>query len=141
MGPQEATAGFAGNKRGLHRPARRGIGPHSELDQAVAMEPSHVAKRGFLHFPTPATLGPGTRIDRFGHEGGTFASPQGTPFALRGLPPESASKPYRVYEAVKPLAVNAGTATPAFGGGLGPQYELPRSVEALIQSGHLRRVQ
>ncbi|GEM_PF-803436 len=106
-----------------------------------AIQPYWPTYRGFLHPPTRSTLSPGTRIDRFGHEGGTFASPEGTPFGLRGLPPESASKPYGVYEVVKPFDVNAGTAAPAFGGGLGPQYELPGSIEALIHSGHLLRVQ
>jgi RHS repeat-associated protein len=118
------------------------VAPKAAADRgSKAIQRYWPPNRGFLHPPTPVTLRPGTRIDRFGHEGGTFASPQGTPFALRGLPPRSASKPYRVYEAVKPLDVNAGTAAPAFGGGLGPQYELPQSIEALIQSGHLRRVQ
>jgi hypothetical protein len=97
--------------------------------------------RGFLDPPVPATLSPGTRIDRFGHEGGTFVSPEGTPFTLRGLPPESGKKPYNIYEVVKPLDVQSGTAAPAFGGGLGPQYELPASIDVLVKSGHLRRVQ
>ena len=106
-----------------------------------AIQPYWSPNRGFMHPPVRQTLGVGTRMDRFGYKGGTFASPEGTPFTLRGLPPESASKPYNVYEVMKPLDVNAGTAAPAFGGGFGPQYELSDPVKVLLKSGHLRRVQ
>ena len=39
--------------------------------------------------PQPAQLPPGTIIDRFGHEGGRYLAPDGTPFADRALTPET----------------------------------------------------
>jgi hypothetical protein len=97
--------------------------------------------RGFLGEPVTETLRPGTRIDRFGGERGTFASPEGTPFAERALRPDASSAPYGVYELRQPLDVQAGTTAPWFGsGGGGIQYELPTSVGDLIEAGILKRV-
>ena len=75
----------------------------------------------------PLTLEPGTRIDRFGDESGSFASPLGTPFEARSLPPEfQTSQPYFQYEVVAPMSVMSGQARPWFGAsGYGMQYELP----------------
>jgi hypothetical protein len=84
-------------------------------------------------------LATGTRIDRFGGEGGTFVSPEGTPEAMRALPPGATARPYNVYEVVTPFEVQAGTVAPAFGQlGLGLQYELPDSVANLIEGGFLK---
>jgi hypothetical protein len=47
------------------------------------------------------TLKPGTRIDRYGYDSGTFVSPEGTPYANRALEPGTETKPYNVYEVVK----------------------------------------
>jgi hypothetical protein len=97
--------------------------------------------RGFLGgFTTRETLQPGTVIDRFGGRGGQFTSPAGTPFSARGLPPENARLPYERFEVLKPLEVEAGMVGYAFGGGAGIQYELPSSVQALIDAGVLRVV-
>lgn len=113
--------------------------PRTPTTRALASPWPH--NRGFLGNPKQATLKPGTMIDRYGFEGGTFASPKGTPYANRALHPSSASKPYNVYEVVKPLDVNTGRAAPWFGEpGLGIQHELPSSVGTLIEQGILKRV-
>jgi len=97
--------------------------------------------RGFAAgFTTKETLAPGTVIDRFGGRGGRFVSPAGTPFSARGLPPENARLPHQRLEVLKPLEVDAGIAGHAFGSGGGVQYELPASVQKLIDAGVLRVV-
>ncbi|MFY9921144.1 MAG: TNT domain-containing protein, partial [Mycobacterium sp.] len=47
--------------------------------------------------PQPAQLPPGTIIDRFGHEGGRYLAPDGTPFADRALTPETVVSEYHRY--------------------------------------------
>ncbi len=47
--------------------------------------------------PRPAQLPEGTIIDRFGHEGGRYLAPDGTPFADRALAPESVGAKYHRY--------------------------------------------
>jgi len=95
--------------------------------------------RGFFDEPTSQVLRTGTRIDRYGGEGGTFVSPEGTPEPMRALPPGATTRPCNVYEVVNPIEVRAGTVSPWFGQlGLGTQYELPDSVGNLIQNGYLK---
>ena len=95
--------------------------------------------RGFFDEPTSQNLETGTRIDRYGREGGTFVSPEGTPEAMRALPPGATTRPYNIYEVVNPIEVRAGTVAPWFGQlGLGTQYELPDSVGNLIENGYLK---
>lgn len=53
--------------------------------------------RGVLGEPKTVIIKPGTMIDRFGYEGGTFVSPYGVPYQMRALAPETYSKPYTVY--------------------------------------------
>jgi len=98
--------------------------------------------RGFLKTPNRKFLMPGEVISRYGFEGGKFVSPEGVPFEMRGLPPEySATKPYHVYEVVKPFEIKYGPAAPAFNQiGLGMQYELPVSIEKLLERGVIKRV-
>lgn len=45
--------------------------------------------RGLLGEPDSMTVLPGTIIDRFGYEGGTFVSPYGVPYEMRALAPET----------------------------------------------------
>ena len=98
--------------------------------------------RGFLGDPVDKTLQPGTRIDRYGFEGGRFASPEGVPAPMRSSPPGTIDKPYNVYEVIEPLDVKEGTAAPwCEEPGLGTQYELPASVADLIDQGIIRRIQ
>ena len=97
--------------------------------------------RGFDGEVVIETLKPGTRIDRYGFEGGTFVSPEGIPYSSRALAPGTEKKPYNVYEVIKPIEVQAGKIAPWFnepGGGI--QYELSISVKKLIEDGFIRRV-
>ncbi|MDR5826829.1 TNT domain-containing protein [Caballeronia sp. LP006] len=87
------------------------------------------------------TLQPGSKVDRYGYEGGSYVPPAGTPYGARALPPGSNEKPYNVYEVTKPIEnVAEGRIAPWFGElGLGTQYKLPKSVGDLVESGHLKR--
>jgi hypothetical protein len=86
--------------------------------------------RGFLETPVTEKLGVGTRIDRYGDDTGTFFAPQGTPYWMRSLPAWIAdTKPYNVYEVIRPIEVQSGKAAPWFGQfGQGTQYEFPLKV-------------
>jgi hypothetical protein len=95
--------------------------------------------RGFFGESTSQVLRAGTRVDRYGREGGTFVSPEGTPVPMRALPPGATARAYNTYEVVNPIEVRAGTVSPWSGQlGLGTQYELPDSVGNLIQNGYLK---
>ena len=97
--------------------------------------------RGFKDGPSTQTLEPGTRIDRYGSEKGTFVSPEGTPVPERALPPGATDRSYNVYEVDQRVDVQAGEAAPWFGQpGGGQQYELPESVETLKDWGVLKDV-
>ena len=97
--------------------------------------------RGFDGDSAPASLIPGAKVDRYGSPNGTFVSPDGTPFPNRSLPASSASKPLNTYEVAKPIQVDVGSAAPWFNQpGEGTQFELPRTVQDLLDSGHLRQV-
>jgi hypothetical protein len=100
----------------------------------------------------------GQLIDRFGSEGGTYLSPQGTPYGARGIPPESLNpfpggEPcnYYRYRVLKPFSVNAGPIAPALGQpGFGLQYVLSGTLFAgvtervnvsyLLTNGYVERV-
>ena len=106
----------------------------------------------------PATLIEGQLVDRFGSEGGTYLSPQGTPYGARGIPPESLNpfpggEPcnYYRYRVLKPFSVNAGPIAPALGQpGFGLQYVLSSTlfpgvtervnVTYLLTNGYVERV-
>ena len=99
---------------------------------------------GFAEYPETITLQPGTIIDRYGSDYGTFTSPLGVPYANRALAPGTEMKPYSVFEVVKPIEVQAGKIAPWFdqpGGGV--QYMLPDLVDTLLDPsvGVLRRLQ
>ena len=98
--------------------------------------------RGALGEVRSITLPVGTLVDRYGYPGGTFVSPVGTPYSMRALPPGSNQKPYTIYRMLKPIDnVAASKIMPWFGEiGLGTQYELPKSVQSYIDSGHLEEV-
>jgi hypothetical protein len=89
----------------------------------------------------PVVLEPGARIDRFGPGFGRFASPPGTSFPDRALPPESLNAGYHTYEVIRPLPTWQGSIAPAMGQqGGGIQYYLPSPVVDLINAGYLREV-
>jgi hypothetical protein len=118
-----------------------GAGAAADAGTAAGKEITtyYPSNRGFFDEPTSQVLKTGTRIDRYGGEGGTFVSPEGTPEPMRALPPGATTRPYNVYEVVNPVEVRAGTVSPWFGQlGLGTQYELPDSVGNLIQNGYLK---
>lgn len=80
-------------------------------------------------------------IDRYGHEGGTFVSPIGTPFEMRALPSSINLKNLNTYRVVNTIEVETAKVAPAFNQiGLGIQHKLPDSVGNLIIDGHLERV-
>lgn len=95
---------------------------------------------GFKGTPVQKTLPAGTRVDRYGYEGGRFVSPAGTPYAARALPPGSDKKPFNTYVTTRPVSVKAGAAAPWFNQpGGGTQYHLPDKVRNLVDSGAMRR--
>lgn len=57
------------------------------IDPALAALISRMAREN------PRWGYPGTRVDRYGGPGGTFASPEGTPFAARSLRSTSINNP------------------------------------------------
>ena len=98
--------------------------------------------RGFDGNPIKVKLEPGTLIDRYGYDGGTFVSPKGIPYTERSLPIGTDQKPYTVFEVVKPVEVQAGKIAPWFGEkGGGIQYEFSQKISDLLQQGILRKVQ
>ncbi|WP_433355437.1 TNT domain-containing protein [Microtetraspora malaysiensis] len=105
----------------------------------------------------------GTKLDRFGGEGGSFLAPYGTPYVRRSLPPNNLNTfsgdlghpcNYHAYEVVRAFTVDAGPAASAFQQqGVGRQYhllsryipeapqmptELP--VSWLVANGYLKRL-
>jgi hypothetical protein len=103
------------------------------------------------------TLPPGSDMDRFGSEYGSFLATAGLPYAARSIPPQSldsnpaASCNYHDYQVLKPFTVDAGPIAPWFaqpGGGL--QYQLDSTlvpgspsrlnVMWLVANGYLERI-
>ncbi|MGH7144435.1 MAG: glycohydrolase toxin TNT-related protein, partial [Terriglobia bacterium] len=126
---------------GMTTPPAKTAGVEDPLPTARSIVPYYPPNRGFLADPTAETLPPGTRIDRFGFEGGTFTSPEGTPMPMRALPPGAADKPYNIYVLLKPVEVKAGLTAPWFyQPGFGIQYEMPMSIKQLLQQEYLKRV-
>ncbi|OAA34910.1 hemagluttinin repeat family protein [Beauveria brongniartii RCEF 3172] len=94
------------------------------------------------------TLCPGDKVDRVGHENGTFLAPLGTPYEQRSLVPANlATNPktsdgtlynYHVYEVIKNLTVEAGPIAPWFEQpGNGIQYHLAMPVWQAVRDGFL----
>lgn len=97
--------------------------------------------QGVLGNSKPKIIKPGTIIDRFGYEAGTFVSPYGVPYEMRSLAPETYLKPYNVYVIKKPIEVQVGKIFPWFDElGHGTQYELNQSVKNLINKGIIGRI-
>ncbi|KAL0958123.1 hypothetical protein HGRIS_000292 [Hohenbuehelia grisea] len=94
------------------------------------------------------TLKVGTVLDRFGHEGGSYLAPGGTPYSQRALPPSNLSPiktpadiVYHKYEVAKPLPALSGPAAPWFGQkGEGMQYKVAEKIADLVSKGYLRRL-
>lgn len=86
-------------------------------------------------------MAPGTLVDRYGYDGGTFVSPIGTPYTERSLPIGTDQKPYTVFEIVEPIEVLAGEIASWFGEkGGGIQYKFSDTISNLLYKGILRKV-
>jgi hypothetical protein len=82
------------------------------IDDKVQIKwPPH---NGCAAAPVSETLAPGTLIDRFGSENGTFFSPKGESFDARALPYVCSQMVYTVYRVTKPLHVATCQAAPWF---------------------------
>jgi len=103
--------------------------------------PKWPPNRGFDGTPKIETLEPGTLIDRYGFDGGTFVSPLGTPYTNRALPAGTSLKPYTVFKVYEPVEVQAGRIASWFGEkGGGTQYEFSKSIAELIDEEVIRKV-
>ena len=105
--------------------------------------PDAISPRGFVGGSTPDTLHEGAVLSRYGGEGGKFVSPDGTPFSARGLPPgfEALGESRYVVAEGQSVDVLAGISSYWQGGGLGVQYELPDTIENLVNQGVLKEYQ
>ena len=96
------------------------------------------ANDGCVEPPKHERLVPGTLIDRFGSENGTFFSPKGEKFGARSVPYVCRKMEYRIYRVIRPLDVETCTIAPWFGeigGGLQNKTEKP--ARALVADGTL----
>ena len=83
-------------------------------------------------------LQPGTELDRFGDPSGNVTYAAHTPYNLRSLPPQWASRPYSAYRVQRPVQVLRGTAVPWFeqpGGGTA--YVTASAITDLLADGSL----
>lgn len=86
----------------------------------------------------PVVLAADTVLDRVGDPAGRVLFADGTPFALRSLPPGHRERGYRRYRVLRPLPVHAGVTAPWFGQqGGGVRYRTSHSVDELVELGHL----
>jgi RHS repeat-associated protein len=107
-------------------------------------EPIMVPNRGFssVYGINEMTLEEGTVVDRYGYPTGEYVAPEGVPFEQRTLPRVKIKSPYYKYIVTKPIpGVQYGIAAPSFwlgapGGGV--QYQLPYSINDLIEAGYLQ---
>jgi hypothetical protein len=94
-------------------------------------------------FPNTLDAADNPIIDRFGRPSGSYASPEGTPYPERGLPPTSLTDEYHRYRVEKPLPpeVTQGEIAPAFempGGGT--QYFFDKPIQWYLDNGYLSEV-
>ena len=139
-GSSQAAAKGASTTSSRSFIATNTVRPGTDLVKYEAYPPAATSPRGFVGGPVRETLQPGTAISRYGGEGGTFASPAGTPFSARGLPPGHEALGESRYVFAQPLEVDAGIAAYWQGGGGGIQYDLPRSISDLVNDGILKRL-
>ncbi|MBE6341547.1 MAG: DUF4237 domain-containing protein [Bacteroidales bacterium] len=86
-------------------------------------------------------LMPGEIITRYGGTTGRYFSPKGTPLYMRSLPPNANVSMYNSYTVLKPISVESGLISPAFGQiGLGTQYLSPVSAEVLLKHGFIKSI-
>lgn len=130
---------LTGLKDHFSRNGNNGLGDTAWVDgKGNTIWPSN---DGFLGPRTPETLQPGTIVDRYGYDGGSYVSPANTPYTNRALAPGTNTKPYSKFIVKKPIDVQSGKIAPWFGEkGGGIQYFLPETVKALLDGGYLERV-
>ena len=99
-------------------PGRIALGSTNAVEEgtpaSTALRPFYPENNGFLGAPERQWLMPGQSIDRFGGEGGLFASPLGTPLGARALPPGTDIGAYGAYRVATPFEALMGPAAPAF---------------------------
>lgn len=109
--------------------------------QSTALQTYYPPNDGFLGEVIDDVLQPGTMVDRYGHPGGSYVAPVGTPSQMRALPPGTLDKTYNVYEVIEPINVKSGLAAPWFDQiGLGTQYKFDGKIIDLLESGKLKKV-
>lgn len=125
-----------------HRSAPRATqGAGTSIVRYEPYPPAATSPGGFVGGPVRDTLRPGSVISRYGGEGGSYASPAGTPFSARALPPSQEALGESLYTVARPFDVDAGIAAWWQGGGGGVQYRLPSSVTDLLEGGFLKRAE
>jgi hypothetical protein len=134
------TSGFVYGSLGWSVATNGTAGVGTSIVKYEPYPPAATSPGGFWGAPVQDTLSPGTVISRYGGEGGTYASPAGTPFSARALPPAQEALGESLYTVTQPLDVDAGIAAWWQGGGGGIQYRLPASVSELLESGFLKRL-
>ncbi|MDX7992208.1 DUF4237 domain-containing protein [Xenorhabdus sp. psl] len=98
-------------------------------------------------------LQPGTKIDRYGgwldkngkfNDTGSFVAPAGASFESRALQQSALEKPYTVYEVIKPISAEGGSAIPWFGQpGMGMQYDFQKyghNIQTLIDGKFIKKI-
>ncbi len=121
-------------------PVQRTEGEGSEWMNADG-KPKWPPNDGFDGNPEETTLEVGAKVDRYGYDGGRFLAPSDTPYEARALAPGTESKPYTVFEVLKPIPAKGGKIAPWFGApGGGIQYRLDQRVSELLESEHLKKV-
>ncbi len=103
--------------------------------------PKWLDNYGFAGEPVDTLLKPGTVIDRFGSDGGTYTSPVGTPYKQRALPYTTNTNNYHKYVVTSTIKVKSGNAAPWFneqGGEV--QYKSDIPISDLIEAGYLKEI-
>jgi RHS repeat-associated protein len=100
---------------------------------------------GFEGPTVEMNLPTGYQFDRYGgdpaSDTGRFASPAGTPFEMRGLPPSAMSRPLTTYEVVEPFDATIGLVKPwsgYIGGGF--QLQFSSTISDLLRDGYIQVV-
>jgi hypothetical protein len=86
-------------------------------------------------------LDKGKIISRFGDELGYYASPEGTPFHMRSLPPSKYLDEHHLYEVIRPLYTEESITAPWFDqSGLAKQYKFNATFRELIKQKFIREL-
>jgi hypothetical protein len=122
-----------------------------DIKNSFAVDSKFIGTDGKLIYPPNdgAVLGTGMKnildkgeiISRVGDELGYYASPEGTPFHMRSLPPSKYLEEHHLYEVMRPLYTDEAIVAPWFDQpGMGKQYKFNDNILILIQDGYLRRI-